>query len=132
MASLRLLAAPPQAASRPFRVRATLVRPRAARSAEAIAQRQRPSHITGMLVVIVTTSTLKAGRAAADQSDHQSSTRSPSPPSGLSDPIATSSKPSGPPSNARTVLGATRTTSHKRSSTISSSSFARPDPPTTR
>ena len=48
------------------------------------------------------------------------------------DPIATNSRPSGPPSKARTVLGATRTTSQSPSSTISRSSFTRPEPPTTR
>ena len=41
-----------------------------------------------------------------------SSTISPSPPSGRSAPTAISSRPSGPPSNARTTCGATLRTSH--------------------
>ena len=43
----------------------------------------------------------------------------------------TSSIPSGPPWNARTTLGETRTTSHCLSSMISSSSLTRPEPLTT-
>ena len=40
-------------------------------------------------------------------------------------------RPSGPASNARMTFGATRITSHSATSTMSSSSFSRPEPPTT-
>ena len=66
-----------------------------------------------------------------DYSAHQFSTCTPSPPSGRSEPTAMISRPSSPPSKARTTAGATRITSHSRSSTTSSSSLIRPDPPIT-
>src|SRR5918992_2431669 len=56
---------------------------------------------------------------------------SPSPSSGFGPPTATTSMPSGPASKARSTSGATRITSHWRTSLISSSSRTRPDPLTT-
>src|SRR5205814_8200828 len=56
------------------------------------------------------------GAHAAAQSIQAGSTKTPSPPSGRSEPMAISSRPSSPASNARTVAGLTRTTSQQRSS----------------
>jgi hypothetical protein len=64
----------------------------------------------------------------AAQSIQTGSTKTPSPPSGRSEPMAISSRPSSPASNARTVAGLTRTTSQQRSSRISSSSLTCPVP----
>src|SRR6266496_1392538 len=68
------------------------------------------------------------GAHAAAQSIQAGSTKTPSPPSGRSEPMAISSRPSSPASNARTVAGLTRTTSQQRSSRISSSSLTCPEP----
>jgi drug/metabolite transporter (DMT)-like permease len=62
------------------------------------------------------------------QSVQKSGSISPSPPSGRSLPIAISSRPSLPASNPRATGGATRKTSHWRSSTVSSSRRTRPEP----
>src|SRR5206468_11494968 len=62
------------------------------------------------------------------QSIQAGSTKTPSPPSGRSEPMAISTRPSSPASNARTVAGLTRTTSQQRSSRISSSSLTCPEP----
>src|SRR5919201_413334 len=68
------------------------------------------------------------GAHAAAQSIQAGSTETPSPPSGRSEPMAISSRPSSPASNARTVAGLTRTTSQQRSSRISASSLTCPEP----
>ena len=67
----------------------------------------------------------------AAQSGQSAGAVSPSPPSGFGPPMAITSIPSGPASNARTTSGATRTVSHCRSSTTSPSSRTRPEPATT-
>src|SRR5205085_11891030 len=68
------------------------------------------------------------GAHTASQSIQAGSTKTPSPPSGRSEPTAISSRPSSPASNARTGAGLTRTTSHHRNSRISASSLTCPEP----
>src|SRR4051794_31572779 len=62
---------------------------------------------------------------------HSAGSIEPSPPSGLGPPTAMNSRPSGPASSARTASGATRTTSHWRSSMTWPSTSIRPSPATT-
>ena len=72
-----------------------------------------------------------AQRPHEAQSGHSAEPSSPSPPSGFGPPMAITSNPSGPASNARTTSGATRTVSHCLSSITSPSSRTRPEPATT-
>jgi hypothetical protein len=65
-----------------------------------------------------------SGMAQCDaQSIQAVGAKTPSPPSGRSEPIAISSRPSSPASKARTVAGSTRTTSQQRRLRVSSSSL---------